>query len=289
MPANVAVPTVAVVECPADRNSSCLDSVAVNVAGPNPVSVMWSIARSLATVRRPRPSGNATMSHATLAAPLRRLVSDGPLALGDLVPALDGYVAAVAAVQPDGLSRDEALALWINLYNAGALRLAGEAQRRQVDSVLRLPGGYRRPFVTVDGEKLSLDDIEHAKLRRFGDPRIHAALVCGSVSCPMLRREPYAGPSLSRQLDDQLRYFLNAGGCVDDREAGVVYLSRVFLWFGGDFVRPHRMPTVLPVRRRSVLDALKPWLPPVTVRWIEASDPAVAFRPYDWGRSCAVR
>ena len=46
-----------------------------------------------------------------------------------------------------------------------------------------------------------LDDIEHGKVRRFGDPRIHSALVCGSVSCPTLRFEPYEGDRLDASAD----------------------------------------------------------------------------------------
>ena len=53
------------------------------------------------------------------------------------------------------------------------------------------PGAFDAPWAMVGGESLSLNDIEHGKIRRFRDPRIHAALVCGSVSCPTLRYEPF--------------------------------------------------------------------------------------------------
>lgn len=199
------------------------------------------------------------------------------------------YLDWLAEVDPDQLVRDDALAYWVNLYNAGALLLAGRALGRGEDSVLRILGGFQRPFVEIAGESLSLDDVEHAKLRRFGDPRIHAALACGSSSCPTLRGEPYHGTGLSRQLDDQLRYFLAAGGCIPDVERGVVRLSRVFLWLGADFVRPHRMPTFLPAFPSSVLRALIPWLEPEIGRWIESSAPKIEFQSYDWGLRCAVR
>lgn len=257
--------------------------------GPNPIVVGWSVLRSLATVRRPAPFGAGALSHDSLRRPLGRLAGEGSGVLGHLEKDLTVYLDELRGHNPDNLTRDEALAFWINLYNAGALILAGRAQRSDEHSVLGVPGGFQSGFVSVEGENLSLDDIEHGKLRRFGDPRIHAALVCGSVSCPTLRGEPYVGSSLRGQLDDQLRHFLAAGGCSVDRAGRVVRLSRVFLWFGADFVRPHRMPTFLPASRSSVLAALTPWLEPEISDWIASTRPRVEFQSYDWGLRCAVR
>ncbi|HZD23788.1 MAG TPA: hypothetical protein VE569_10370, partial [Acidimicrobiia bacterium] len=111
----------------------------------------------------------------------------------------------------------------------------------------------------------------------------------GSVSCPTLRSEPYSGENLDAQLDDQVRHFLTAGGCRPDIGKSVVHLSRVFLWFGADFVRPHRMPTLWPVRSSQTLAALKRWMDPDTASWIESVNPDVEFQRYDWGLRCTVR
>lgn len=251
--------------------------------------VGWSVLRSLATVRPPRPVGPGVLSHDALRRPLSLLAAKGSGALGDLEEELTAYLDESRRQHPDNLTRDEALAFWINLYNAGALILASRAQRNDEHSVLGVTGGFRSNFVSVAGENLSLDDIEHGKLRRFGDPRIHAALVCGSVSCPTLRSQPYEGSDLIVQLDDQVRYFLAAGGCSADRAGRVIRLSRVFLWFGADFVRPHRMPTVLPASRSSILSALTPWLEPEVADWIVSTRPRIEFQSYDWGLSCVVR
>jgi hypothetical protein len=209
--------------------------------------------------------------------------------LASLTAPVQAYLSAIRHVEPDRLERDEALAFWINVYNAGALLLAAEAASAGARSVLRVPGGFRRPSVTVAGEVLSLDAIEHAKLRRFGDPRIHAALVCGSVSCPTLRAEPYSGRDISAQLDTQMRRMLADGAVVVDEAGGRVSLSRIFLWYGADFVRPQRMPSLLPVGRRKVLTALSPWLAADMTGWIAATRPRVEFQSYEWSLSCSVR
>lgn len=258
-------------------------------SGPNPLSVGLSVVRSLVSVRRPGPFGTSTADHSLLTTPLRRLKSTGPGFLSDLEVDLGRYLDHATGLSPDSLSRAEALAYWINVYNAGALLLAGQAQKAGLGSVMGIPGGFNQEVIRVDGESLSLDDIEHGKLRRFRDPGIHAALVCGAVSCPTLRSEPYRGETLGDQLDDQLRNFLMAGALEIDEDRKVVYLSRLFLWFGGDFTRPNRMPTFLPARRSRVLSALRPWMDPAVARWINEADPAVEFQGYDWGLRCTVR
>lgn len=258
-------------------------------SGPNPVSVGFSVVRSLMSTRPPGPFGNDTADHSLLESPLSRLKAGGPAVVSDLGSALTAYLEDAGAVSPTSLTSRDALAYWINLYNAGALLLAGRAQRDGEDSILRIPGGFRQTVIAVQGESLSLDNLEHGKLRRFGDPRIHAALVCGSVSCPTLRGEPYRGAVLDDQLDDQLRYFLASGALQPDTSRGVAYLSRVFLWFGGDFVRPKRMPTFLPSRSKRVLRSLRPWMDAATDKWVDNADPEVEFQRYDWGLSCSVR
>lgn len=249
---------------------------------PNPVQVLFTVIRALITTATPQPAGPGTVSHDQFAPVLKALEHGGLPAAADWEEEAETYLAELSAVDPSHLTRDEALAFWLNLYNAGGVQLAIEAHGTHKTSVLGIPGAFSRPLVTVAGEDLSLDAIEHGKLRRFGDPRIHGALVCGSLSCPTLRPEPYTGDSVDRQLDDQMRAFLAGGGAVSG-EGDAVLLSRVFLWFGSDFVRPHRMPTFLPASKTRILAAIRPWLPEDV-----ADAQRVEFQAYDWGLSCTV-
>jgi hypothetical protein len=256
-------------------------------SGPNPLVVAWSILRAMRS-RRPASSGSDTVDHSLLNPVLDTLRNEGVPALVGRRADLAGYRDHLESTDPDTLTRNEALAFWLNLYNAGALDVAAEAAKWGEHSVLRVPGAFRRPWAHIGGEALSLDAIEHGKIRRFGDPRIHGALVCGSASCPTLRYEPYTGATLDRQLDDQLQSFLTAGGAVADREAGVLRLSRVFLWYGGDFARPRRMPTWLPPRKRTLAAALTPWLDDDVATWLTDAEPSVTFMPYDWSLACSI-
>ena len=226
--------------------------------------------------------GTGVVDHSDFAMILKELEASGGFDLSDHESDLRAYAREISDSDPAELSRDEALAFWINLYNAGALALAGEAQRKGEGSVLRVPGAFTAPFVAVSGESVSLDAIEHAKIRRFGDPRIHSALVCGSVSCPTLRSAPYTGADLDGQLENQMRSFLDSVGS-RMRGDGTLELSRVFLWYGSDFVRPNRMPTFVPSSRSKVAEAVSPWLShPV------GTTTSIEFQGYDWGLRCSV-
>ncbi len=251
------------------------------MAQPSSLGVLWSVLRVLTTTKRPSPQGSGPVDHGPLASVLEALAEGGLEGVAGHVAALDGYIQGAQGIDPDQLSAPESLAYWLNLYNAGAIRLAVTAAQLEHSSVLRVPGAFGKAFVAVTGENLSLDAIEHGKIRRFGDPRIHGALVCGSVSCPTVRFEPYSGAHLSHQLDDQMRGFLGGGGAAGDGDA--ILLSRVFLWFGADLVRPGRMPTFIPAKSRSVLRALQPWMPEDL-----KGDRKVRFQSYDWGLRCAV-
>ncbi len=248
----------------------------------NALKAALEVARSVLFTPAPLYGGPVEVDHSGFAPVLDALRIGGLSAARGQTEALREYLGGLVAVDPATLSRDEALAYWLNLYNAAAVELTLEVSEEGLSSVLRKPGAFSSKRITVDGVSLSLNDIEHGKVRRFGDPRIHAALVCGSFSCPTLRYEPFTGSALEEQLESQMRRFLAAGGAVD-LGSGTVGLSKIFRWYGPDFVWPQRMPAFWPVSRRAVLASVRRWLPD---ELSEATD--VEFMPYDWTLACVV-
>lgn len=148
------------------------------------------------------------------------------------------------------LSDKHKIAFWINIYNSFF-------QILRKDKHLKQPKIYTAKQMTVAGQQLSLDDIEHGILRRFRhkyslgyfpnifvsalikkwavtavDFRIHFALNCGAKSCPPIAF--YSVDQLEEQLDlsgtsfNQVESFLN-------HEKKVMHISRLFLWFLKDF------------------------------------------------------
>ncbi len=254
---------------------------------PNPLAAGARMLRAR-RLRSPRPSGAGRVEHDLLASVLGDLLDGGILTLRDNAATLEEYRATLSSMSPDTLAPAEALAYWVNLYNAGALLAAERAIAEGASSVLRVPGAFSRRDLVIDDEAVSLDDIEHGKIRRFGDPRIHGALVCGSVSCPTLRGEPFTGDSIDRQLDHQMRAFVVSGGARVDRSRNVVELSSIFLWYGRDFTRPDRMPSLRPEHPGRVRDTVAWWMEEDDRAYVRECRPRVAFMSYDWGLACTV-
>jgi hypothetical protein len=155
--------------------------------------------------------------------------------------ALKGYLeslSAVAEIDFERWSREEQMAFLINAYNAFTVEkiLTRYPRLASIWDFGRLIGNpFKDEFFLLLGEKRSLDWIEHEKLRkRYGEPRIHYAVNCASVGCPMLREQAFVAARLEAQLEEQARRFLS------DRSRNRVHegrleVSRIFDWFKGDF------------------------------------------------------
>ncbi len=151
------------------------------------------------------------------------------------------FAAAVATVESWPLAKLESdaerLAFHLNAYNVLALKMVVDHwpldSIKDVGSLLKPV--WKRPAGMLDGKPVTLDQIEHQVLRRMGEPRIHMAIVCASVSCPDLRAEPYTAATLDSQLDDQATRFL-ANTTKGLRQAGdTTHVSKIFDWFEDDF------------------------------------------------------
>lgn len=151
------------------------------------------------------------------------------------------YLADLAATPVAALSRPEQLAFWINLYNALTVEVV--LDHYPVESIREIDispglfsnGPWGARLITVEGEALSLDDIEHRILRPiWRDPRIHYALNCASVGCPNLQREPFLAPELDRMLDQAAIAFVNDPRGVRIGGDGL-HVSSIYVWFEADF------------------------------------------------------
>lgn len=129
----------------------------------------------------------------------------------------------------------ERLALLCNAYNANVLRFAFVEQAKpDFTGVNNVSGFFDKYSVSAVGEYMTLNLLENEQIRPFGDPRIHAALVCAAMSCPTLRNERFEGSKISRQLDEQCRKWINDPSR-NRVENGKLHLSEIFNWYGDDF------------------------------------------------------
>lgn len=155
---------------------------------------------------------------------------------------LDRLRADLSRVNVAALTRDEQLAYWLNLYNISVVALV--VDRYPVDSIRDLSTDpiirfnvFKRDFVRVGNENLSLDDIEHVKIRQaFRDPRIHFAINCAARSCPPLSHEAFRGARVSQQLDAATRQFIQRHvRVVRDGDGTTLRTTRIMEWFEDDF------------------------------------------------------
>jgi len=152
---------------------------------------------------------------------------------------LADYLAAMQKVEIDNYNRDVQRAYWINLYNAATVKLVLDAY--PVDSIRDIGGGvfssgpWDKKVVTVENEKLTLNDIEHRILRPiWHDGMTHYGVNCASVSCPSLRAEAYTGSNVNTALRANARDYVNSPQGVD-LAGDHVTLSRIYDWYGQDF------------------------------------------------------
>ena len=204
--------------------------------------------------------------------------------------ALKAYLEALSAVgeaEFSAWSRPQRMAFLINAYNAYTVekiltRYPDLKSIRDFGTVFGNP--WKDKFFRLLGRESYLDQIEHEMLRKPGaydDPRVHYAVNCASIGCPMLREEAFVATRLEAQLEEQARRFLS------DRsrnrynaERGRLEVSKIFDWFKEDFgVREKyfaRYASLLadgPAAQKAVADAGVP----------------LHFLDYDWTLNDAAR
>jgi hypothetical protein len=196
-------------------------------------------------------------------------------------------------------SREEKLAFWINAYNAKMLDIITRNYPIQSSWWLRLtwpPDDIRHirgiwtdfKFLVMD-EEFTLTEVERRLFQKtFQDPRVYLALTYASRSSPSLRRRPYEGPALDRQLDEQARQFLaSPEGLQIDRRGMVVRLSALFkpTWRGAHFVPRYGTDKKFKTRdaeTRAVLNFITGYLSREDAYFLEVENYALEYMNFDW-------
>lgn len=190
---------------------------------------------------------------------------------------LGEYLRILSSVNPDLKSTREAkLAFWINAYNAvtvqGMLREYPTTSIRNHTAKLYGYNIWKDLQLYVSGKPYSLDDMEHAVLRKMNEPRIHFAVVCASKGCPRLLSEAYVPNRIEEQLDLNARDFFSRSANFH-HQGNRLGLSSILKWYGEDF-------------GETLADQLKkfaPWLPTKEAQQAAINGSAkVTYLDYDW-------
>jgi hypothetical protein len=154
---------------------------------------------------------------------------------------LKNYLHSMQALAISDYNRAEQRAYWINVYNALTVDLilsrfpVASIRDINISPGLLQRGPWGAKLLTVEGEKLSLDDIEHRILRPiWKDKRIHYAVNCASLGCPNLQPEAYTAKNTEALLERGAREFINHPRGVSIQK-GRLQVSSIYVWFQEDF------------------------------------------------------
>jgi Protein of unknown function, DUF547 len=204
--------------------------------------------------------------------------------------ALKAYLAQLSAVSAstfDSYTKPQQMAFLINAYNAYTVELI-LTKYPKLDSIRDLGSLVTKPWgiknIPLLGTTMTLDNIEHDTLRakgRFDDPRIHFAVNCASIGCPMLREEAFVPERLEAQLEEQaLRFMSDRSRNRFNAASGKLEVSKIFDWYGGDFKLGHKGITSFPAFAAKYAVQLTDV--PADRERIKAKDFSVSFLDYDW-------
>jgi hypothetical protein len=204
--------------------------------------------------------------------------------------ALTAYTDSLSAVSASAFAafgKPQQMAFLINAYNAFTVSLI-LTRYPDLKSIKDLGSLFSSPwkpkFIALLGTQMSLDNIEHDTLRapgRFDDPRVHFAVNCASIGCPMLREEAFVADRLEAQLDEQARRFMgDRTRNRYDAASGKLQLSKIFDWYGDDFKKGHQGIASLPAFAARYADLLADT--PAGRDKVRAQQAGVEFLDYDW-------
>jgi hypothetical protein len=198
-------------------------------------------------------------------------------------------------------SKPQQMAFLINAYNAFTVEkiLTRYPNIKSIWDFGKVFGNpFKDRFFTLFGRVFSLDQIEHETLRKKGvydEPRVHFAVNCASIGCPMLREEAYVAERLDAQLEEQARRFLsdNSRNRFSPQKSALE-VSKIFDWYKQDWANGYRGFTGKgePIQSREEYFARYDKLladEPQSQKLIQEQKAPITHLDYDWSLNDAKR
>lgn len=166
------------------------------------------------------------------------------------------HTAELQRVKLEGMTREETLAFFINIYNA--LVIHANVVRGPPVTLWQRYKFFNTVCYVIGGHNYALNEIENGVLRSnrkaigavtkpfskndprlkialpAPEPKIHFALVCGAKSCPPIKT--YTSSGIDEELSLAAEAFLEGeDGCVLNMSKKEIRLSKIFYWYKEDF------------------------------------------------------
>jgi len=217
---------------------------------------------------------------------------------------LKAYLASLSQVTEaefNGWSKPQRMAFLINAYNAFTVEkiLTRYPDIKSIWDFGKVFGNpFKDKFFMLLGREGNLDGIEHEMLRKKGaydEPRVHFAVNCASIGCPMLRDEAYVAERLDAQLEEQaVRFLSDRSRNRYSAKSGALEVSKIFDWFKEDWTSGYRgfAGRQAPIQSREqyfgryaqlLADGAK------QQKVVEDGKAPIGFLEYDWALNDAKR
>jgi len=191
--------------------------------------------------------------------------------------ALKDYLQYMQDIEVSGLNRDEQKAYWINLYNALTVDVILDhypvKSIRDIDISPGLfsNGPWDAKLLKIEGQEVSLNDIEHRILRPiWQDNRIHYAVNCASLGCPNIQSQAFTSQNLDMLLEKAASDFINHPRGVSFTR-NRMRVSSIYFWFQADFGDSEK----------GIIQHLKKYLSPENLKKSNAMQKKMSHQ-YDW-------
>lgn len=251
-------------------------------------------------------SGKFDQSHSIYDALLKKYVHNGRVDYKGFIASSEEFntylkqLGSVSVKDYANWSREEKLAFWINAYNAFTIKAVIDhypIERNMSlgsiiypkNSIRQIDGVWDKLKFQAVGRTVTLEEIEHGILRKeFKEPRIHFAIACASLGCPDLRGEAYKADAIDEQLESGATGFVNnpQKGLRINAADKTVRLSKIFNWFGADFIEKYESTELFKDRspkERSVLNFVRKHLKSEEQRkFLEGDNYKISYLDYDW-------
>ena len=184
--------------------------------------------------------------------------------------ALEAYVQAIGATPLDAAPTPQGnLAHMINAYNALSMyNVIASGIPATHAGWAKVKFFILRKF-EIGGAAMSLYAFENDIIRKLNEPRVHFALNCSAVSCPVLPRTPFSADRLDEELERETRaFFARPENLRIEHGQRTVYFNEIFRFYTEDFTPAHAASLIAYAQRYTALV-----IPP---------DYQVTFTPYDW-------
>ncbi len=183
------------------------------------------------------------------------------------------HLESLKTADPGSMSTNEALAFWINAYNALVIKNVNDHPGMKKPT--NVSGFFDRTKFKIAGESLTLNDIENKVIRpKFNEPLIHFGLVCAARSCPPLIPQLYTSSNVRSLLAKNASDYLgNEAQNSFDPATGTLKVSKIFEWYIADFGGNNE--GIIAFVKKHAPDSMSGEI-------AKAESVNVTFKEYDW-------